>query len=170
MDPNQQPQQPIQPQQPMQPMQPPQMVQAVAPDTNSFQQQPKIQYVVAQKSLEGIGGWLAFFLVIFALNSIGFFMSIFNGQEGIHIFTDPILALAFLACVVLIALRKKVALWAIYGTIVLAFIVNAITQMTNPLNTETATIAGTIIGMLIGYGLIGLYFFSSKRIKATLTQ
>lgn len=176
MDPNQQPQpqQPAQPQQPpvqpQQPVQPPQMTQAPAPDTNSSQQQPKVQYVVAQKSLEGISGWLAFFLVIFGLNSLGFFVSIFNGKEGLHIFTDPILALSFLACVILIALRKKIALWAIYGTIVITFLVNAITQITSSDNAEASNIAATIIGSLIGYGLISLYFFSSKRVKATLIQ
>jgi len=42
-----------------------------------------------QKSLEGLGGWLAFFLVIFALSAIGYFSSTFKTPVGFHTASDP---------------------------------------------------------------------------------
>lgn len=151
-----------------QPVQPPQMVQPVAPDTQSFQDAPKVQYVVMQKSLEGLGGWLAFFLSVFGLNAIYYVSSTFKEPVGIHTVTDPLLSLAYITCVVLIAMRKRIALWAIYGTLTLSFLVGVITTLTNEDTSEAAVVVGTIVGSIIIHGLMALYFYSSKRVKATL--
>ena len=159
-----------QPAQPVQPVQPPQMAQQPAPDTNSFAEQPKVQYVVMQKSLEGVGGWLAFFTVIFGLAAVGGFMNTFKEPAGIHTVTDPIGAALFLACVILIAMRKKAALWVVYAAIAFSFLVAMINIFTGDTKQEPSTVVGVVIASLIFHGLMALYFFSSKRVKATLTK
>lgn len=149
--------------------QPPQMAQPAAPDTNTFAEQPKVQYVVMQKSLEGIGGWLAFFLVVFGMDAVYYIMHTFADPAGIHTVTDPLIGLAFVACTVLVSMRKKVALWAVYGTLVLSFLISVINILTGDTD-EVGVMIGSIVGSLVFHGLVALYFFSSKRVKATLTR
>ena len=158
------------PQQQPQPEQAPQMQQPTTPDTQSFQDTPKVQYVVAQKSLEGIGGWLAFFLVIFGLNAIYYLAQTFQTPAGVHTFTGPILFAAYLASTVLIAMRKKTALWAVYATLALSFIVGIINIVTDKNAPEASELIGGILVSLVAHGLLGLYFYVSKRVKATLVN
>lgn len=154
-----------------QPVQAPQMNQPTAPDTQAFSESPKVQYVVAQKSLEGVGGWLAFFVVVFALNAIFYLSQTFQTPTGIHTFTSPILFAGYLASTVLIAMRKKTALWAVYATLILSFVVAVINMInSNSSNLQPGAIIGGILVSLVGHGLLGLYFYVSKRVKATLTQ
>ncbi len=160
---------PNQPQPQPQVVQPPQLAQAPAPDTNSFQEQPKVQYVVMQKSLEGLGGWLAVFMGLFALMGIGYISMTFDTPASIKTFTSPVMAIALIACVVLIALRKKIALWVIYGTLLVSFLVGVINLVTEG-DKEPAKLVGSILVGLVFYSLFGLYFFVSKRVKATLTK
>ena len=168
--PQQQPEQPVpasQPQ-PITPVAPPQLAAAPAPDTNSFQEQPKVQYVVMQKSLEGLGGWLAFFLVAFSISSLVYIGSTFS-PVGVHTFTSPLLALGYITSVVLIALRKRNALWVIYGTLLISLIANAVNLVVNAGENIGETV-GPILTATIFHGLVALYFFVSKRVKATLTK
>lgn len=172
MNPNdQQPQQPEQPQpQPAFQMAPPQLTQAPTPDTNSFQQQPKVQYVVMQKSLEGLGGWLALLLVIFVLSAIGYISSTFRIPAGLHTATDPLLAIGYITAVVMIALRKKTALWVAYATIILSFLVSVINTLITANSSKVGDLISTIIISLVFHGLLALYFYVSKRVKATLVR
>lgn len=177
MTPNQTPdqgqpqQQSPQPQSAQQPVVPPQYSQPATPDTASFQDQPKVQYVVMQKSLEGLGGWLAFFLVIFALSAIGYFSSTFSSDFGLGSVLNLFLAVGYLVSVVMIALRKRSALWAVYTTLTLSFL-SAVVNVTilAEKKGEAGEIAGVIVSTLIFHGLLALYFYVSKRVKATLVK
>lgn len=166
-DPSQQ-NQPVPPQ--AQPVAPPQMVQPASPDTNSFQNQQKVQYVVVQKSLEGLGGWLGFFVVIFALSVLAYVGMTFRQPAGFHTATAPLLAIGYLMSVIFIAMRKKAALWFVYGTLVLSFVVGSITTLVQSDGASVPSLVGSIVVSLLFHGLIGLYFYVSKRVKATLTR
>lgn len=163
---NQQPQPQPQPQS----MQAPQMNQPVTPNTQPFQEAPKVQYVVAQKSLEGIGGWLAFFMVVFGLSAIGAIAQTFQTPAGVHTVTGPIMFIASLAATVLIAMRKKTALWAVYAALGVSFLVAVINLITSDDTPEAAALIGGVLVSLVLHGLLGLYFYVSKRVKATLVN
>ena len=127
-----------QPQPQPQPMQAPQMNQPVTPNTQPFQEAPKVQYIVAQKSLEGI--------------------------------TGPIMFIASPAAAVLIAMRKKTALWAVYAALGVSFLVAVINLITSDDTPEAAALIGGVLVSLVLHGLLGLYFYVSKRVKATLVN
>lgn len=181
MNPNEQPQTPVQPESqpnvapqppiaPVVPMAAPQYNQAPAPDTNAFQEQPKVQYVVMQKSLEGLGGWLAFFMVLFSFAVLGCIGNVFSKDFGFETFTNLFLAVGYGASVVLIALRKKMALWVIYATIALSLLSAVITNIINETTSEAGQLIGFIAASVVFHGLLALYFYASKRVKATLTK
>ncbi|NTW61914.1 hypothetical protein HGB25_00660 [Candidatus Saccharibacteria bacterium] len=155
---------------------------AQAPPTQQWQQTPpeaaKVQYVVAQKSLDGIGGWLAFWLVVFSLAGIGYITTFF-GLLGtgvstpaltISVIFSPVLAAGYLASVVFIALRKKLGMWISMGTIGVATVYSILTTIvsSSEASYNMGTSVGTIVAQVVFGGLLVLYFYSSKRVKATL--
>ncbi|MGE5327708.1 MAG: hypothetical protein ACM3KH_00035 [Thiobacillus sp.] len=159
----------------------PNPTQPQQPPVQQWQQTPpeaaKVQYVVAQKSLDGIGGWLAFWLVVFALNGIGYISIFFNqlnlgvssAEQVVSVIFSPILAVAFLASVVLIAMRKKLGMWVSMGTVGLATVYAVINSIISGADSsKMGTLIGGILIQLVFGGLIALYFFQSKRVKATL--
>lgn len=130
MDPNaQQPaEQQYQPvMQPMQPVQPVQPVQATQPqyyqqqptDPNMQQpyqpvMQPNTQYVIMQQSLQGVSGWLIFFLICFGIAALGYIWTFFASMLALStavgivgLIFSPILAGGYITSVVLIAMRKR---------------------------------------------------------------
>ena len=156
---------------------------AAPPPTQAWTQTPpeaaKVQYVVAQKSLDGIGGWLIFWLFVFAsagiVAIIGFFTLLGKNTgtsaEVQSLIFSPILAIGYLASVVLIALRKRLGIWTSIGTVgvaTLSSIISVIIAGDNSSN--VSTLIGIIIAQLVFGGLMALYFFSSKRVKATLVN
>lgn len=140
----------------------------------------KIQYVIAQKSLNGVGGLLAFWLVIFSLNGIAYINTFFNqlgstmgsGISVTAVIFSPIIAIGCIASVILIALRKKIAKIASIATVGLMTLYSVINMivvsMSNSLDTGFAV--GSIVGALVFGGLVSLYFFSSKRVQQTLVN
>jgi hypothetical protein len=140
----------------------------------------KVQYVITQHSLNGIGGWLLFFLVIFTLIGIGSIGLFFDGldkgistaAETIEVVFAPLLAVGFLASVVLIAMRKKVAVMATYVSIAVMALYSAMSTLVSN-DDESDSLAIKISGILIAfvfYGLFALYFKQSRRVKETLIK
>jgi hypothetical protein len=67
-------------------------------------------------------------------------------------------------------MRKKTALWAVYATLALSFIVGIINIVTDKNAPEASELIGGILVSLVAHGLLGLYFYVSKRVKATLVN
>lgn len=174
----------------------PQQPAAMPPAMQPMQQQ-NVQYVVMQKSLEGIGGWLIFWLILFSLFAIGSVTMFFSAMVAndmstaakvVMLIFTPALAVGFIASIVYIAMQKKLAklitlislgIYALYGTI--GLIVNYVApaqKASSSYYSSTSTssdltfpglIAAILVNILI-FGLISLYFLLSKRVKATLVK
>jgi hypothetical protein len=151
-------------------------------DNAQYQQPQNVQYVVMQKSIQGIGGWLAFFVVVLGFEAIGyistFFLSISNLINGGSIsnvagaiFGLPLALLSILA-VVFIAMQKKLGKYMAFATLGAGALFNIITQIISLAESgdDIAVGIGTILGNVIGFGLVALYFAVSKRVKATLIK
>lgn len=177
--------------QPTAPMQP----VAMQPSMQPMQQQ-NVQYVVMQKSLEGIGGWLIFWLILFSLFAIGsvtmFFSALVSedistAEKVVTLLFTPLLAIGFTASVVYIAMQKKLAklitlislgVCALYGitNLIVAYVspapagsYYASSQSSSYQLTVPGLISAILVNLLI-FGLISLYFILSKRVKATLVK
>lgn len=142
----------------------------------------QVQYVVEKKSLEGLGGWLAFWMVIFALAGLGyigiFFSTLSTGisspETTLLAVFSPIAATCFVASVVMIAMRKKLGKWLSIISLGVVGIYNVLNILIVPSedandNTVTMKIGSTVIS-LVFTGLFILYFIVSKRVKATLVN
>lgn len=147
----------------------------VAPAPNQ-----KVQYVITQQSLNGIGGWLLFFMVVFGVVGIAEIGIFFSGLEsGVNTPSDtlavifaPILAVGYLASLVLMAMRKKIALLFVYGAIGASALYSTLAQLLtndNGENSVTMKVSGIIVGLVM-YGLWALYFRQSRRVKETLLK
>lgn len=109
---------------------------AVVPEAPQVQQptgQPVVQQVLMERSLKGVGGWLAFFAVIFGLGGAGEIMSFFTAlatgtgaSKVLTLIFAPILAILLITTVVFIAMQKKlgkllalvtIGVSAVYGVI-----------------------------------------------------
>jgi hypothetical protein len=139
----------------------------------------KVQYVITQKSLNGLGGWLLLFVILFALMGIGgisIFFSVFD--TGIHTPTEtlqavfgPLLAVSFLASVALIALRKKLAILVTYvAYVVLAAYSSLGTLVATDSKDSAAAKASIVVVTFVIYVLLALYFKQSRRVKETLVK
>lgn len=155
-----------------------------------------VQYVMMEKSLKGVGGWLIFWIVIFALVAIGyiwaFFASMLSLSSAVSILAlifAPILAAGCIASVVLISLQKRLgrlitlvtlgvsALYMTINSIVSYIVVNDYVRSsydsygsyTSPSKSIPILIAGILVSLLI-HGLVALYFILSRRVKETLVK
>ena len=159
-----------------------QPVQQQAPQQPGVPYQPpvQVQYIVSEKSLEGLGGWLIFWLVCFALAAIVYTMAFFGAIEkadgsaslALVLVFSPIITIASIASVVLIALRKKIGRWVsigAFGVSALYFVVSVIVSM-SATGSQIAANIGAILVVLLVHGLFALYFIVSKRVKLTLTR
>ena len=157
-------QQPQAPQQPGVPYQPP----------------VQVQYVVSQQSLEGLGGWLMFWVVVFSLSGIGYITTFFNSiQYGgtaaatLALIFTPILAGLYIGSVVLIALRKKLGKWLSIGTLAISALyitIGIIVAVSEASRVEIAAVVGSILVNIVLHGLFALYFIVSKRVNLTLVR
>lgn len=157
------------------PQEPQAPVQGPAPQQN-------VQYVKMEQSLEGVGGWLAFWLVMFALGGIGmitaFFSSItattMNSEVVTTLIFSPLLAVGGIAAAVLIAMRRKLALMFVYATLALSALFSIVGQIIVAADSSSSNnvpvLVGSILVTLVMIGLVGLYFYQSKRVKATLVE
>lgn len=142
------------------------------------QMQPQVQYIVNQKDLNGLGGWLMFYLILFVLFGLAYITAFFSAISAMTTPTmvvtaifSPLIAVGSIASVVLIAMRKKLAVLvgaATFGVSGLYAAVNVIVSA----KSETpiaVTVGGTLTSLVI-FGLFALYFFVSKRVKQTLVN
>lgn len=151
------------------------------PPLQQTDQQPQVQYVVSQQSLEGLDGGLALWLVLFALTGIGFISAFFGalqhtdgsaGNIALLVFAIPLAVLGILSTT-LIALRKKVAKWVSIATIsvsALYFSLNILISTIDSPNVEYAIVAGSVLTTLIIHGFGILYFCISKRVQHNLVR
>lgn len=147
----------------------------VAPAPNQ-----KTEYVITQKSLNGLGGWLLFFLVVFALMGIGEITTFFqlldsgvkNTTDTIMVVFAPLLAISLLTSVVLMAMRKKLALVAVYTAVALLALDSIMIQLvvTSGKGSSLALKISGAITSVIFCGLLALYFRQSRRVKETLVK
>jgi hypothetical protein len=151
-------------------------------DNAQYQQPQNVQYVVMQQSLQGVSGWLAFFVVVFCLEALGYISTFFlaisslsNGGAAENvvsaIFSLPIAALA-IATVVLISMQKKMGKIMAFCTLGVGVLLNVITQVVALAASggDVALGMGQIVGSIVGLGLVAVYFVASKRVKATLIK
>ncbi len=106
-------QQPVQPQ-PQQPMQPAAPAQPMMQQPQYAQPQQPVQYVMMQQSLQGVSGWLIFFLICFGLAAIGYIWSFFasmmilaTATGVVGLIFSPVLAGGYITSIVMIAMRKR---------------------------------------------------------------
>lgn len=149
--------------------------------------QPQVvqQYVVQEKSLQGIGGALVFWMIVFALYAVGSITMFTNAlvssaddtaTKVVTLLFTPFLATAFIAAVIMIALQKKVAVLVTFAALGLAAVygtINSITTFAGGNQDSNEAIPTLVAGILISYivlGLVALYFIVSKRVKQTLVK
>ncbi|HEX6462624.1 MAG TPA: hypothetical protein VFZ58_05170 [Candidatus Saccharimonadales bacterium] len=146
--------------------------------TQSIQQpQQGQQYVVTHRSLEGVGGWLAFWIVLFALGAIGgiynFFAQI-SGEAGVSfkivdVIFMPIMAIINIVAILLIVMRKKIGKWVAVSSFATSGLYSTITLLTNPIDSVANLVASLLVAWFV-LGLFALYFLKSERVKQTLTK
>lgn len=106
-------------------------VKQPAATLNQTDQQPQaaqpVQYVMMEKSLTGIGGWLIFFLICFGIAAVyglfGFFFGLaalaegsVNGPTVVTTIFSPLIAATAILSIVYIAMQKKLGKWFAIGT------------------------------------------------------
>lgn len=163
MDQNQQaPQQPVTPPEPQ-----------VVPTPGQ-----KVQYVIEQKSLYGIGGWLLFFMIVFGLAGIGYISlgvtAISTGfgtaSNAINAIFYPLLAIAYLASLILLILRKKLGVLVTYITFGIAAVFSVLQNLTEQATSGIAAQIGYAITAVVLFFLLALYFKQSRRVKETINK
>lgn len=150
--------------------------------------QGPVQYVniVNQKSLEGLGGWLMFWLVVFALNGLTFITIFFSLLSQPDQFKDPfgvatlifapLLIAGYVGSAVLIAMRKKLGALTSMATFGVAAVwlsimmIISASKSGSPASEMVPVTIGLILTILVSNGLFALYFKVSKRVKATLVN
>lgn len=175
----------------------PQEQPAATQQPQQFVQQPQ-QYVVMQQSLKGVGGWLIFWIIAFSLASIGYISAFFLALDGPSYLGDgakilslifaPLLAVGFLASVVLIAMQKKLAKLVIFATLAVSALYNVISLIVGHISggevssrssyssysdydsgsTGLAPLVAGILISIVVHALIALYFVMARRVKETL--
>lgn len=165
----------------------------------------QVQYVVMQQSLKGVGGWLIFWLICFGVAAIGyiwaFFASMLNLSAAVSIVMlifSPILAVGYIASIVLISMQKKLGKIVTWATLGVSAISSVVTTIVGYVTVSRAVqsydgyssyydsystysyssvaekalpmVIGAIIVTIVVHVLVALYFFLSKRVKETLVN
>lgn len=145
-----------------------------------------VQYVVMAPSLKGVKGWLAFFMVILAIDALIYVGVFFNSLLNLSVATSvisaimaPIIVALSISAVVTINMQKKLGkrlAIATYLVTLLHSVINIIVTTVgvpgNGFDTTTG-IVNAISGLtsqVIVSGLLCLYFCVSKRVKETLVD
>ncbi len=145
-----------------------------------------VQYVVMAPSLKGVKGWLAFFMVILAIDALIYVGVFFNSLLNLSVATSvisaimaPVIVALSISAVVTINMQKKLGkrlAIATYLVTLLHSVINIIVTTVgvpgNGFDTTTG-IVNAISGLtsqVIVSGLLCLYFCASKRVKETLTE
>ena len=153
-----------------------------APAAAPAEQPKNVQYIVTEQSLNGLGGWLIFWLVIFGLAGLGEisgFASTLVGADNplkvVNLIFMPVLAIVNIASAVLIALQKEIGRKVAIGTLGLNALWSTITIIVSATSAgvDSQGMPGVVTGVIAAWvfaGLLSLYFFVSKRVKATLVK
>jgi len=173
---------------------------SVTPAPASIQEQPvaqqapaqpgqSVQYIMTQKSLNGVGGWLIGWLIYMALVAFGcivyFFAilqiksdatanavaeSIFDsaGVLNTTLIFMPLIALAAIGAIVFIAQRK--ALGKMFSLAQIGLFVLWVLLITFIGGGDAVGVASSVCITLLVGGLQTLYFYQSDRVKQTLVQ
>ncbi len=145
-----------------------------------------VQYVVMAPSLKGVKGWLAFFMVILAIDALIYVGVFFNSLLNLSVATSvisaimaPVIVALSISAVVTINMQKKLGkrlAIATYLVTLLHSVINIIVTTVgvpdNGFDTTTG-IVNAISGLtsqVIVSGLLCLYFCVSKRVKETLVD
>lgn len=149
------------------------------PVGHAAQPQPAPQYVITHRSLEGVSGWLAVWVVLFALGSIAFIYSFFaqiSGEGGVEtrvvdLIFAPILAVMYIVAILLIVMRKTLGKWVAIAALITGGLYSMINILIAPQPGQAValTISSIIVLWLIT-GLFSLYFMKSERVRQTLTK
>lgn len=151
----------------------PQQPVAPQPQVITAPEGQQVQYVVAKKSLEGLGGWLAVWLVVCGLGGAGYIGAALSGGESGLGSSMPtpllfILGVVYFTTAVLVALRKRYGVWASIGSLAFGSLVTIVTTLTDSVGT-TNTGSTVVVNVLLTV-LFSLYFLRSERVKLTLTK
>jgi len=141
----------------------------------------KVQYVVQQKHVDGVGGWLVFYLIVFVLVGLSgisaFFESLTTLSSATSVVTaifSPIITVGSIYSVVMIATQKKIGIKTSIATIGAGAVYGAVNIVVSAFETHSsdpiAITVGSIVSTLVAGGLFALYFVVSKRVKQTLTE
>ena len=154
------------------------------------QQVQQVQYVVNTQSLEGLEGWLIGWLLYLGVCAIAGISTFFNllqvgsvsssYRSSISTSADnirmvsllflPFVAICAIATIVLIAQRKKLGVKASLAFIALSGAYSLILALVGSSGQAAAAVAGGICTTAVICTLQALYFFQSKRVKATLIK
>lgn len=145
-----------------------------------------VQYVVMAPSLKGVKGWLAFFMVILAIDALIYVGVFFNSLLNLSVATSvisaimaPIIVALSISAVVTINMQKKLGkrlAIATYLVTLLHSVINIIvTTVGAPGNgfdttTDIVNATSSLTSQVIVSSLLCLYFCVSKRVKETLTE
>jgi len=151
--------------------------QTNVPQSQPQQMQPQPQYIVQAKSLDGLGGWLIFWLIVFGINGISYVALFFaaidaGGSENGSVLTMILglpLAILFFAALATVAMQKKIGRTLSIAAIVGGGLFLAIMSVIEG-NDSLALTVSSVLTIMIGAGLFSLYFVASKRVKQTLVK
>lgn len=140
-----------------------------------------VQYVVMADSLKGVKGWLLFFVIVFGLSGIGYISMFFGAMNDLSVASNilnliftPILAALAITTVVFIAQEKKLGKLLSVATLGAMALYTILTTIVSAASGEeymnVAGVISSIVVTLVMTGLVGLYFFVSKRVKETLAK
>lgn len=135
-------------------------------------QQPT--YVIQHQAKYGIGGWLAFFLVCFVLSTLSYAGASFALIDAddvkwyVALFV-PLLAVASLASVILIAMKKQLGRWAAIATTAIGWLFTVVSVLDADGGSGAGKASGIVIPGLVA-GAFALYWIQSDRVKNTLIK
>ncbi len=150
-----------------------------AQDYQPPQQQPvqQAQYIVTQRSLNGIGGWLTFWIIAFSLSTISMisiFIAQISGemvqQDTVLTVFSPILSLLSLGAVIGIIMRLKLGRWLAIASLLTGALYVTISTFINMIDGMLTAAITTVIITWIVNGLLSLYFVKSERVHQTLVK
>lgn len=165
--------------------------QQEAGQTITVPQGQQVQYVVSKQSLEGLDGWLTGWLLYLGLWAIGGISSFFGLLESggsssrsyrssaaesadnvrtVSLLFLPVIVVIAITAIVFIAQRKKVGVQASLALIAATGAYGLVTTLVGSSGAAAAAVAGGVCTTVLVCVLQALYFFQSKRVKATLTK
>lgn len=111
-----------------------------------MQTAPQVQYIVQEKSLNGIGGWLIFWLIVFGMGALGalwmFFVTLIAMITGVSssgvglailiemLIFSILMAGSYAVTTVFIAMSKKISVLLAYVSLGIAALYTTVTSIT----------------------------------------